>query len=134
MTRTDIPQLDPDLITDVKRVQVEANNNKAFFTERTYLDTGETVGDNEFWSLKIIEEYAPFDRDEGLTWYFAIKNLEDIPTEDMVDGEIDTIHLDRAEPDETGEARFVITESYDFNSLDELFAFCHSDEDSEGDE
>lgn len=122
-----IPTLDAETTMAMKKIQVEAENNRAFFNKRTYLDTGEVVGDDEFWSLKIIEKDAPFEREQGFTFFFAIKNLEDIPTEEMVESEIESIHLDKVEPDETGDARFKITEMNEFDSLDKLFEFCHDE-------
>lgn len=129
MNPTDIPTLDAETVEAMKKIEIEAKNNEAFFTQRTYLDTGETVGDNPFWMLKLVEDDSPIDREEGYTYYYAIKNLEDIPTEKLSDDEIDTIELNRAEVDETGEARFKITEMHEFDNLDGLFAFCHEGDD-----
>lgn len=115
-----IPTLDEETTTAIRKLEAERQNNEAFFNERTYIDTGETVGDKAFWSVKIISMDSPFERAQGYTFYFAVDNLEDFPMDALDDREISEIHLDRAVPDDEGDARFKIIETNDFMFLDEL--------------
>ena len=117
----------------MEELKAEGQNHAQFFKNKTFRDTGETVGHQTHWAIafyydgRVVEEMD--ERDEPIRYYYAFESPANIDTSSMRNQDkIDKVMLDKAEPvveEEVGRT-FEITESHTFDSddpLTELFEF-----------